>query len=86
MSRVITACAAIALCSLTIRASASTTIYLYDTNGTPVNVTASYVYQEHYLYDSLGNRVGSVNSSGSIFNLSNQKIGYIDTTPGNPTS
>jgi hypothetical protein len=74
-------CVGIALCSLTLCASADTDIYLYDGNGTPVNVTQSYSYQEHYVYDLLGSPIGSVDAHGRIFNASSQQIGYILSTP-----
>lgn len=52
-------------------------IYINDASGTPVEATASYSYQEHHVYDPLGNLVGTVGSTGSITNASGQSIGHI---------
>ena len=76
---IILACLGILFSSLTLRADASLTIYLYASNGTPVDVTSSYSYQQHYVYDSLNNRVGTVDDSGQIFNSAGRQIGYIAT-------
>ncbi len=65
-----------------VHAGAATTIYLYDAYGNPSDVTASYRYQQNYLYDSLNNVVGTVDSSGRVFDASLQQIGYVTTTPG----
>ena len=74
---VILVCLAILFSSLALRADASLAIYLYSSNGTPVDVTSSCSYQQHYVYDSLNNTVGSVDDSGRIFNSAGQQIGYI---------
>lgn len=78
-----TVCVGIALCSLTLCANAATHIYLYDGNGTPVDVTQSCTYQEHYVYDLQGNPIGVVDEAGRIFNASSQQIGYTLYVPDN---
>ena len=70
-----------ALGLMALGAKADTHIYFYDSGGNPVDVTASYHYQDHDVYDSYGNLVGTVDSQGRIYDLSNQQIGYIVTTP-----
>jgi len=74
-------CFGIVLGGVGIDANAATTIYLYDAYGNPTDVTVSYVYQQNYVYDSLQNVVGTVDSNGNIFNLSMQLIGYLRSDP-----
>ena len=77
-------CFGIVLGSAGIDANAATTIYLYDANGSPIDVTASYTYQQNYVYDSLANVVGTVDSNGYIYDQSMQVIGYLQTDPVPP--
>jgi hypothetical protein len=66
--------------SLTLQAEAAPAIYLY-VNGAPVNVTATYSYQQHYLYDAMLNPVATVDDSGRIFSPTGQQIGYLTDLP-----
>ncbi len=75
-------CFGIVLCGAGIDANAATAIYFYDSYGTPTDVSSSYTYQQNYVYDSLNNVVGTVDSAGNIFNSSMQQIGYLRTAPG----
>jgi hypothetical protein len=60
-------------------ASPTTHIYLYDSSGTPVDVTPSYYYQEGHIYDLSGHLIGVVPNyqEGHIYNLYSTDIGYI---------
>lgn len=57
-------------------------IYLYDAHGVPQDVTASYHYADHHLYDPLANLMGNVNVSGAITGLTGQPMGYLTFIPG----
>lgn len=76
-----TLCLGLVLSSISLCAHADTLIYLNVGSGPPVNVTASYVLQDHYLYDTAFNLVGTVDIYGVIHDTNNQEIGYIMVEP-----
>jgi len=62
----------------------SVSIYMYDSGGNPVDVTSTFSYQEGHVYNSTETLVGlvPVESAGTIYDLSDNPIGYIVLPPG----
>ncbi len=62
-------------------ADTSTSIYLYNSGGTAVNVTSSYSYHDNHIYDASNSVIGTVVAGGNITGSSGQTIGYITVDP-----
>ena len=51
-------------------------IFHYISGGV-TEVTSSCSYQEHHIFDSLGNLIGTVDAAGYTYDLSGQQTGYV---------
>jgi hypothetical protein len=65
---------------LTACAAHADTYYLYDQNGTPIAVAVA-MYQDHHIYDGLGNDCGLVMEDGRIVNAVGEQIGFVVASP-----
>lgn len=58
------------------------TVYFYNSQGTPVDVTASVIYQNPYVFDAHSNIIGNVDANGVIRDpATNAVIGYVSVNP-----
>jgi hypothetical protein len=57
------------------------TIYMYDSGGTPVDVTVCYFYTDQHLYDHTGTLTDNVLSDGTVQNVQGQNVGYMVFAP-----